>query len=191
MINPSVTFHVVPMEAIHGEAICKWSYTPPYNIYGWMPWEQMQALGIEFGDPQLREEQYVSILNEQEVLCGFAQLFPMEGVVRLGVGMRPDLCGHGLGKLFVDAIVQTALNRYPDREIDLEVYYGTNAPFELIKNVDLRLQIRMNAAHLQETNLFIAWSMTNDIKYQIFHKNDCILVHFFVTNPMITLHHKL
>ncbi|ULO07472.1 GNAT family N-acetyltransferase [Paenibacillus sp. 19GGS1-52] len=121
MISSSVTFHVVPMEIRHAKDICEWIYKPPYNIYGWMPWEQMQALNIEFGDPQLRQEQYVSVINDQEILCGFAQLFPMEGVVRLGIGMRPDLCGHGLGHLFVGSIVEAALKRYPEREIDLEV----------------------------------------------------------------------
>ncbi|WP_310830906.1 GNAT family N-acetyltransferase [Paenibacillus pedocola] len=121
MISSPVTFHVVPMEPSHAENICEWIYKPPYNIYGWMPWEQMQALGIEFGDPVLRSQQYVSVVNEQGDLCGFAQLFPMEGVVRLGIGMRPDLCGRGMGHLFMGAIVQAALKRYPEREIDLEV----------------------------------------------------------------------
>lgn len=121
MISSPVTFHVVPMEPSHAENICEWNYKPPYNIYGWMPWEQMQALGIEFGDPVLRSQQYVSVVNDPGSLCGFAQLFPMEGVVRLGIGMRPDLCGHGLGHLFMEVIVQAALKRYPEREIDLEV----------------------------------------------------------------------
>lgn len=121
MISSPVTFHVVPMEPAHAADICEWNYRPPYNIYGWMSWEQMQALGVEFGDPQLRSEQYVSVVNEQGILCGFAQLFPMEGVVRLGVGMRPDLCGQGMGHLFMEAIVKAARARYPEREIDLEV----------------------------------------------------------------------
>ncbi|CAM4501041.1 GNAT family N-acetyltransferase [Paenibacillus typhae] len=121
MSSYPVTFYVVPMEASHAEDICGWEYRPPYNIYGWLPWEQMQALGIEFGDPQLRTEQYVSVVDEEGDLCGFAQLFPMEGVVRLGIGMRPELCGHGRGHSFMNAIVQAALERYPDREIDLEV----------------------------------------------------------------------
>lgn len=121
MLHSPVTFHVTPMDVLHAEEICQWSYEPPYNIYGWMPWEQMEALGIEFGDPQLRKEQYVSVLNEKDELCGFAQLFPMEGVVRLGIGMRPELCGHGLGRRFVDAVVLAALQRYPGREVDLEV----------------------------------------------------------------------
>lgn len=121
MIISPVTFHVVPMEISHAEDISEWNYEAPYNIYEWMPWSQMEALGIEFGDPELRRNQYVSVVNEQGILCGFAQLFPMEGVVRLGIGMRPELCGHGLGHIFMEAIVQAALTRYPEREIDLEV----------------------------------------------------------------------
>ncbi|KWX80804.1 acetyltransferase [Paenibacillus riograndensis] len=121
MISSPATFYSVPMDVAHAAEICQWVYKPPYNIYGWMPWEQMQALGVEFGDPRLRSEQYVSVVNGQGALCGFAQLFPMEGVVRLGVGMRPDLCGHGMGHLFMNAVVKEALKRYPDREIDLEV----------------------------------------------------------------------
>ncbi|MBP2116185.1 GNAT family N-acetyltransferase [Paenibacillus silagei] len=121
MISSPLTFYVVPMEPQHAAEICEWSYKPPYNIYGWMSWEQMQALGVEFGDPQLRIEQYVSVVNGEGDLCGFAQLFPMEGVVRLGVGMRPELCGHGMGHLFMKAIVQAARSRYPECEIDLEV----------------------------------------------------------------------
>ncbi|KAA9004662.1 GNAT family N-acetyltransferase [Paenibacillus spiritus] len=110
------------MDVAHAREICGWQYEPPYNIYGWLPWDQLEALGVEFGDPKIREEQYVSVVNDQDVLCGFAQLFPVEpSVVRLGIGMRPDMCGQGTGHLFVGAIVQEALRRYPDREIDLEV----------------------------------------------------------------------
>ncbi|WP_151737985.1 GNAT family N-acetyltransferase [Paenibacillus tengchongensis] len=121
MISPRITFHVAPMESFHAQEICGWDYKPPYNIYGWLPWEQMQALGIEFGDPKLRGEQYVSVLSGSGELCGFAQLFPMEGVVRLGIGMKPALCGQGMGHLFMKAIVKEALKRYPECEIDLEV----------------------------------------------------------------------
>ncbi|MFD1776516.1 GNAT family N-acetyltransferase [Paenibacillus rhizophilus] len=121
MISSNVIFHVGPMTSAHARDICGWEYKAPYNIYGWLSWDQMEALGIEFGDPRIRREQYVSVLNEEDNLCGFAQLFPMEGTVRLGIGMRPELCGHGLGHLFVGAVVKEALKRYPSREVDLEV----------------------------------------------------------------------
>jgi ribosomal protein S18 acetylase RimI-like enzyme len=56
-----------------------------------------------------------------EELCGYAQLFPLVGVTRLGLGLRPDLCGRGLGSAFVKLIAQEACNRQPANEIDLEV----------------------------------------------------------------------
>ncbi len=114
-------FSIVPMRTEHAALICNWQYEPPYNIYGWLPWEQMQQLGIEFGDPQLREQQYVSILDATGELCGFAQFFPLTGTIRLGIGMRPDLCGYGYGESFMRAITEAAIERNPDAEIDLEV----------------------------------------------------------------------
>lgn len=113
--------HVVPMERAHAEQICSWLYEPPYNIYSWLKWEHMEELGVEFGDPGVRARQYVSVINEAGELTGFAQLFPMVGVTRLGIGMRPDCCGKGIGASFVQAIVKEAQRRYPDHEIDLEV----------------------------------------------------------------------
>ncbi|WP_138496377.1 GNAT family N-acetyltransferase [Paenibacillus pinistramenti] len=120
------SFQVVPMEEHHGAEICAWKYEPPYNIYGWLPWEQMKELGVEFGDPQIRREQYVSLLDEQGELCGFAQYFPMVGVIRLGIGMKPERCGHGRGAAFVGAIVKEAVRRFPEHEIDLEVLTWNN-----------------------------------------------------------------
>ncbi|MNO96789.1 Acetyltransferase (GNAT) family protein [compost metagenome] len=57
----------------------------------------------------------------QGELCGFAQFFPIVGVTRLGISMRPDLCGQGLGTHFVQSIVHEAVRRKPENEIDLEV----------------------------------------------------------------------
>lgn len=79
MISSPLTFYVVPMEPQHAAEICEWSYKPPYNIYGWMSWEQMQALGVEFGDPQLRSEQYVSVVNGQGICAASPSSFRWRG----------------------------------------------------------------------------------------------------------------
>ncbi|MHA0858277.1 GNAT family N-acetyltransferase [Paenibacillus sp. CMAA1364] len=124
MILPQLK--VTTMEIDHARAICSWIHPSPYDIYGWMPWEQMEALGIEFGDPTIRETQYASITNEHGELYGFAQFFRLEGVIRLGICLRPDLCGLGLGKSVVHSIVQEAIRRCPNDEIDLEVLTWNN-----------------------------------------------------------------
>lgn len=121
MIPMAHRLHAVPMNLYHAAEICGWTYPSPYNINGWLSWEQMKGLGIEFGDPDIREQQYLSILDEEQRLWGFAQLFPMEGVTRIGLGMRPEWCGLGMGKQFVQVIVDVARRRRPTDEIDLEV----------------------------------------------------------------------
>lgn len=77
----------------------------------------------EFADPQIRAEQYRAVLDEDGLLSGFVQFFPIVGVTRLGLGLRPDLCGKGsgIGTQFVQLLVQEAQRRMPQQEIDLEV----------------------------------------------------------------------
>ncbi|SDD16421.1 Protein N-acetyltransferase, RimJ/RimL family [Paenibacillus sp. UNCCL117] len=117
----SSPFRIAPLLLEHCRDICEWRYEPPYDIYAWQPWELMASLQQEFGDPQLREEQYRAVLDAQGGLCGFAQFFPMAAVTRLGLGMRPDACGQGSGAEFVRAIAAEARRMKPEDEIDLEV----------------------------------------------------------------------
>ncbi|TBL72745.1 GNAT family N-acetyltransferase [Paenibacillus thalictri] len=107
----------------HGKLICGWKYPAPYDIYNWPSWEQMKRHEEEFADPRIRSSQYHAVIDASGELCGFAQLFPMLGVTRLGLGMKPDRCGRrqGAGTAFVKAIVQEARRLKSDDEIDLEV----------------------------------------------------------------------
>jgi [ribosomal protein S18]-alanine N-acetyltransferase len=114
-------FRLVPLTEAHAREICGWRYPPPYDIYNWQPWELLVSRQEELGDPYIRETQFRAILDRDEQLCGFAQLFPIVGVTRLGLGMRPDLCGQGLGTSFVRAIAEYARKTNPGNEIDLEV----------------------------------------------------------------------
>lgn len=115
------TFHIAPLSLRQCEEICSWIYEPPYDLYNWKPWTEMLEEQNEFADPSIRKEQYAAVMDKAGVLCGFAQFFPLTGVIRLGLGMRPDLRGQGLGVPFVKAIVREAVSRGPSQEIDLEV----------------------------------------------------------------------
>lgn len=115
----AMTIH--PLDTSHAIQICEWVYDPPFHIYQWPSWQQMKEDGIEFGDSVLREKQYAAVLDSQFGLIGFAQFFPITGVTRLGLGLRPDLCGQGLGPAFTELIIREARRRSPQNEIDLEV----------------------------------------------------------------------
>ena len=130
---------IVPMTDEHGSEVCTWQYEPPYDLYGWDSWEMMSQLEIEFGDPELRRSQYASVTDTNDQLVGFAQFFPLDGVLRLGLGMHPDRCGKGLGTVLVSLIVEEALRRAPESEIDLEVLIWNERAIKVYERVGFRI----------------------------------------------------
>ncbi|MHA7967784.1 GNAT family N-acetyltransferase [Paenibacillus sp. CAU 1782] len=109
------------MEETHAALVCQWAYEPPYHIYNFPAWADMKKDEIEFGDPVLRKEQYWVAVDEADELIGYAQLFPMGGVTRLGLGLRPDLRGMGRGSRLAQSAAALALSLKPGNEVDLEV----------------------------------------------------------------------
>lgn len=112
---------LAPMTAAHAEAICEWRYPPPYDRFNWPCWEEVIERRLEIGDPWIREMQYASVLNGRDELVGYVQFFPLLNATRLGLGMRPDLCGRGGGAVMTRLAAEEALRRTPGVEVDLEV----------------------------------------------------------------------
>jgi [ribosomal protein S18]-alanine N-acetyltransferase len=118
---PVLRISFVPMTEEHAKAICDWKYEPPYDLYHWKPWHELERNNEEIANPAIREEQYASALSHDGTLIGFVQFFPLSGWTRLGLGLHPEARGRGWGEAFVRAIVNEALQRDPNRTIDLEV----------------------------------------------------------------------
>lgn len=115
-------FH--PMTEQDAQAVTEWRYPPPYDIYRWPDWEEMLRDDREFTDPAVREAQYLSVRDEDDAdapLLGYVQLFALDRAIRIGIGLRPDACGRGLGTSIVKLAVEEAARRMPGAEIDLEV----------------------------------------------------------------------
>ncbi len=95
-----------PMTQAEAEEIAGWHYPGEYAFYDadWIP----EGLG-ELLDPEQRGDQYHSAWNAEGELEGFAQLSPLEGgATEIGLGLRPDLTGRGLGQAFTDAVIDLA-----------------------------------------------------------------------------------
>jgi len=114
-------FRIGPMTETDAAEICAWRYPAPYDRYRWPSWEEMRSQGKEFGDPDIRRAQYASVRDALGRLVGYAQFFPLAGVVRLGLGLLPDCCGRGWGPELMRSLCAEAAARHPGAEIDLEV----------------------------------------------------------------------
>jgi ribosomal-protein-alanine N-acetyltransferase len=74
--------------------ISGWHYEPPYDFYDATSDPDDLA---ELLDPKRRKDAYYSVFDGGGDLVGFFQ-FEREGTtVDIGLGMRPDLTGRGLG----------------------------------------------------------------------------------------------
>ncbi len=106
------------MEDSEAAEISGWHYEPPYDFY--------DATGDlddlqELLDAKRRKGAYFSAFDERGVLVGFFQFESDGTTVDVGLGMRPDLTGHGLGIGYLLAGLEFARKRFSPEGFTLSV----------------------------------------------------------------------
>jgi [ribosomal protein S18]-alanine N-acetyltransferase len=93
-----VRFEFSKMRDEEAQEIARWRYVPPYDFYDSVSDPDDLA---ELLDPRRRGDDYFSAIDEKGALVGLFQ-FKRDGkVVEVGLGLRPDLTGKGLGRGFL------------------------------------------------------------------------------------------
>jgi ribosomal-protein-alanine N-acetyltransferase len=92
-------FAIRAMTAEDAEAIAAWRYPGPYAFYDW---DQDPGDLAELLDPAEWGRRYFAADAEGE-LAGFFVFKRHETGTEVGLGLRPDLTGRGLGASFLDA----------------------------------------------------------------------------------------
>ncbi|HYP23834.1 MAG TPA: GNAT family N-acetyltransferase [Actinomycetota bacterium] len=92
-------FEIRPMSQAEAETVAAWHYEPPYDFYDF---EADPEDHEEILDPVRRAGDYHSVELDGE-LAGFFSFRPHGDELELGLGLRPDLSGGGLGLEFVEA----------------------------------------------------------------------------------------
>jgi len=122
-------FTLTDMSELDARTIQTWRYEEPYTIYSYAQSEEGLAEMLEPRSP------HYAVHNEQGELVGFfcygtsAQvwenavpaLYDDEGTVAVGLGLRPDLTGQGLGLGFVVAGLTFAREHFAPRRFRLFV----------------------------------------------------------------------
>ena len=98
--------------------ISGWHYPPPYDFYN----ATADAGDLaELLDPGLRAGNYLAAVDTGGAVVGVAQLVADGGTVDVGLGLRPDLTGRGLGARFLEAVLAEARNRHAPERFTLSV----------------------------------------------------------------------
>jgi ribosomal-protein-alanine N-acetyltransferase len=125
MTSPGYVFE--PMNDEQARAVAAWRYEAPYDFYDMA--NDPEGLEELLGPPE-RREGYYAVLSDGELVGFFCygpggQLptfdYPDDGSVDVGLGLKPDLTGKGLGLEFVRAGLRFGRHRFSPAGFRLSV----------------------------------------------------------------------
>ena len=102
-------FEFRPMDKDYAHAIASWHYE---GIYAFYDMEQDVEDREELLDPRSWNDRYYAVTDDQGDLIGFFCFEQEKAVVVIGLGLRPDLTGRGLGQAFFEAGLEFAREKY-------------------------------------------------------------------------------
>lgn len=118
-------FQIRPMTYHDASVISHWTYPDEFRIYSFEPSEELMA--------ELLDGSYAACFNESKELVGYfcygrsAQIPTVENFnysddyLDIGLGLRPDLCGLGLGKDFLLCGMDYANRTFQTKKLRLSV----------------------------------------------------------------------
>jgi ribosomal-protein-alanine N-acetyltransferase len=115
---PGVQLEITAMSQADAVAIAAWHYPPPYSFYDWTADVEDAALLL---DEQSREGRFFSALDVNGELAGFFEFQVKGDDVIIGLGLRPDLTGRGLGHAFLEAGIEFARETFAPAQFRLSV----------------------------------------------------------------------
>lgn len=106
-----------PLTEADRKEISAWRYPGEYAVYNLPPMEEARRARRGLFNPESRFFGWV----EDGGLAGYVNLRKTEEAVLLGIGVRPDRCGQGLGRRMLRQAVMLCEGLYPGLPPALEV----------------------------------------------------------------------
>ncbi len=116
---------VQPLTHDHIRAYGRWQYEPPYDLYN-VAGEESENLAF-FSDPA---NGYFALVNEEGDLlgtCNFGADGQVPGgqyddsAIDVGISMRPDLTGQGLGHIYAGVVFDFARQQFPGQKLRVTI----------------------------------------------------------------------
>ena len=114
----------MPMTADAAQAIALWRYEPPYDFYNWEegdgPAGPLVPGAFVCLDPQGQPAGFFTF-GEDGRIPTVEECPYTPGFLDIGLGLRPGLCGNGLGAAFVQAGLAFGREKYHAERFRLSV----------------------------------------------------------------------
>jgi ribosomal-protein-alanine N-acetyltransferase len=139
-------YRVTPLEEHHAWDILSWKYPTPYDFYNPPVDDQGEHYVRQFLRPEL---QFHAVIDRLENMVGFCS-YGLDGQVPggdyqldaldIGLGMKPEFTGQGLGSAFFDAILTYAVRTVNPDKVRLTVAKFNRRAEKLYENFGFELE---------------------------------------------------
>lgn len=111
---------LMPLNEDYAKEICGWKYDGEYAIYNFSDWSVVVKNGWDLAIKDIRESEFVAILLDNQLIA-YGRLIRDENKAFIGIGLKPSMCGRGLGKDVMRLLIRECNNRFPGCLVSLEV----------------------------------------------------------------------
>jgi [ribosomal protein S18]-alanine N-acetyltransferase len=118
----------------HAAEIAEWRYEFPYEWYDTAADPRRVEL---FANPA-RRDGLRAVVDDDEQLVGFFNFVREGDEVRIGLGIRPDLTGRGLGSAFLDAGLRYAEEEWAPKRFRLWVAWWNERALRAYRRAGFR-----------------------------------------------------
>ena len=133
------------MDESYAHAIANWHYE---GIYAFYDMDQDIEDLEELLDPHNWTDKYYAVVDECNELIGFFCFEQDNGVVTIGLGLRPDRTGKGLGQAFVEAGLEFAKEKFSPTMFSLSVVTFNQRAIRIYE----RVGFKADKVFISETN---------------------------------------
>jgi ribosomal-protein-alanine N-acetyltransferase len=115
---------IAPMTQPEAEEVAGWAYPGIYAFYDYSAEPDDLA---ELRNADRRAGLYFAVHLAEHGVIGFVQVWPVgeDGSVEIGLGLRPECAGHGLGVAFVRLLCEWLIDRVRLRPMTITLRVAT------------------------------------------------------------------
>ena len=111
-------FTIQKMSDASALTIAEWQYPAPYDFYNAVPDDPDFA---DFMNADFRRGRYFEVVDANREVIGFFEFKREQDPLEIGLGLRPDLTGQGIGLMFVRAGMKFAREHLNGTDLCLTV----------------------------------------------------------------------
>ena len=139
--------------------ICDWEYSGEYCIYNIGGWETAIKNKWSITEFEARKEQFRTIYDDNQDILGYFRFKVESEKIILGLGMHPKKCGNGIGKQFIQFILNT--EELKGKLIELEVRNFNKRAIKCYKSVGFQIIDKKEKETLKGKDIFIIMKYNN------------------------------